>query len=45
MRCLVSLMPAFDATLYNGDTTSEVSDTAGNVFARICVNDVGTKFK
>jgi hypothetical protein len=31
--------------MYNGDTTSEVFDTAGNVFARTCVSDVGTKFK
>ena len=34
-----------DATMYDGETTSEVFDTAGNVFARTCVSDVGTKFK
>jgi hypothetical protein len=34
-----------DATQYNGDTTSEVFDTSGNVVARTCVSDVGTKFK
>ncbi len=34
-----------DATVYNGDTTSEVLDTSGNVIARTCVTDVGTKFK
>lgn len=34
-----------DATVYNGDTTSEVFDTAGNVVARTCVTDVGSKFK
>ncbi len=34
-----------DGNTYNGDTRSEVSDTSGNVIARTCVNDVGTKFK
>lgn len=34
-----------DATTYNGDTTSEGLDTSGNVIARTCVTDVGTKFK
>ncbi len=34
-----------DATLYSGDTTSEVFDTAGNVIARTCVTDAGTRFK
>jgi hypothetical protein len=34
-----------DGTIYNGDTSSEVLDTAGTVIARTCVTDVGTKFK
>ncbi len=34
-----------DGNLYNGNTTSEVQDTGGNVIARTCVTDVGTRFK
>ena len=34
-----------DGNTYNGNTTSEVLDTAGNIVARTCVTDVGTRFK
>ena len=34
-----------DGNTYTADTRSEVFDTSGNVIARTCVNDVGTKFK
>lgn len=34
-----------DGNTYNANTTSEVLDTSGNIVARTCVTDVGTRFK